>query len=110
MIVFVAGGTGAVGRLMVPLLVAAGHTVHVLTRRPDLVGQLEAAGAHGIVGDVFDGPRGHASPARRVAGESRPAQRWRDPSRQSSWRGRLQVQIRSLKNPAALPSAICHRP
>lgn len=56
MIVFVAGGTGAVGRLMVPLLAAAGHTVHVLTRRPELVGQLEAAGAHGVVGDVFDAP------------------------------------------------------
>lgn len=33
--IFIAGGTGAIGRFLVPLLVNAGHTVVALTRSAD---------------------------------------------------------------------------
>ena len=38
--VFVAGGTGAIGRYLVPLLAAAGHTVVALTRSADRAASL----------------------------------------------------------------------
>lgn len=50
------GGTGGIGRCAVPALVAAGHDVTVLTRRPEgatLAGQL---GARPVAGDLFDLP------------------------------------------------------
>jgi 2-alkyl-3-oxoalkanoate reductase len=52
--VLLAGSTGAVGRPLVPRLVAAGHDVLALTRRPDRVAAVEAAGARGAVCDVLD--------------------------------------------------------
>ena len=54
---FIAGGTGAIGRVLVPLLVAAGHTVVALTRSSDRATQLERMGAVPVVGDVFDAAR-----------------------------------------------------
>ncbi len=33
--VFIAGGTGAIGRVLVPLLIGAGHSVVALTRSAD---------------------------------------------------------------------------
>ncbi|GAB3896199.1 hypothetical protein GCM10029964_077210 [Kibdelosporangium lantanae] len=46
--IFLAGATGAVGRRLVPRLVAAGHQVTALTRRPrDLPVDV-------VVGDVYD--------------------------------------------------------
>jgi len=53
---FVAGGSGAIGRFLVPLLVNAGHSVTVLTRSPGKAEALRATGAQAVVGDVFDGP------------------------------------------------------
>ena len=49
-----AGATGVIGQRLVPLLTAAGHDVLGMTRSPDLVATLEAAGAVGRVVDVYD--------------------------------------------------------
>jgi nucleoside-diphosphate-sugar epimerase len=54
--VFVAGASGAVGRALVPLLVAERHEVTGMTRRPDRVAALESSGARAVVLDVFDAP------------------------------------------------------
>jgi nucleoside-diphosphate-sugar epimerase len=60
---FIAGGTGAIGRFLVPLLVNAGHKVVALTRSADRIAQLAQMGALPVVGDVFD----EARLARQVA-------------------------------------------
>ena len=55
--VFLAGGTGAIGRHLVPLLVAAGHRVVVLTRSSDSAAALASVGAAPVMGDVYDQAR-----------------------------------------------------
>src|SRR5882762_4897780 len=52
--IFIAGGTSAIGRVLVPLLVNAGHNVVALTRSADRHSQLERQGATPVVGDVYD--------------------------------------------------------
>ena len=52
--VFVTGATGAVGRLLVPGLVAAGHEVTGSTRTPGKVAGLRAAGAQPVILDGLD--------------------------------------------------------
>ncbi len=52
--VFVTGATGALGRYLVPGLVAAGHEVTATTRTPGKVAQLRAAGAAPAVVDGLD--------------------------------------------------------
>jgi nucleoside-diphosphate-sugar epimerase len=52
--VFVAGATGALGRHLVPGLVAAGHQVTATTRTPGKVAQLREAGAEPVVLDGLD--------------------------------------------------------
>ena len=52
--VFVAGATGALGRQLVPELVAAGHQVTATTRTPGKVARLRAAGAEPVVVDGLD--------------------------------------------------------
>jgi 2-alkyl-3-oxoalkanoate reductase len=52
--VFVAGATGALGRHLVPGLVAAGHEVTATTRTPGKVAQLREAGAEPVVVDGLD--------------------------------------------------------
>jgi nucleoside-diphosphate-sugar epimerase len=52
--IFIAGGTGAIGRVLLPLLVNAGHKVAALTRSADRALQLEQMGAVPVVGDVYD--------------------------------------------------------
>ena len=52
--IFIAGGTGAIGRFLVPLLVSAKHKVIALTRSADRTSQLEQMGAEPVVGDVYD--------------------------------------------------------
>src|SRR5450432_637840 len=49
--VFVTGATGALGRHLVPGLVAAGHEVTATTRTPGKVAQLREAGAEPVVVD-----------------------------------------------------------
>ena len=52
--VFVTGATGALGRHLVPGLVAAGHQVTATTRSAAKTGQLRAAGAEPVVPDGLD--------------------------------------------------------
>jgi nucleoside-diphosphate-sugar epimerase len=52
--IFLAGATGALGRQLVPQLVAAGHEVVGTTRSPAKVEALRAAGAEPVVLDVLD--------------------------------------------------------
>jgi nucleoside-diphosphate-sugar epimerase len=52
--VFVAGATGALGRHLVPALVAAGHEVTATTRSPGKVARLREAGAEPVVVDGLD--------------------------------------------------------
>jgi 2-alkyl-3-oxoalkanoate reductase len=52
--VFVTGATGAVGRHLVPMLVAAGHEVTATTRTPGKTAQLRRAGADAVVVDGLD--------------------------------------------------------
>ena len=52
--VFVTGATGALGRYLVPGLVAAGHEVTATTRTPGKTGQLRQAGAVPVVLDGLD--------------------------------------------------------
>jgi nucleoside-diphosphate-sugar epimerase len=53
--VFVAGATGAIGRRLVPLLVAGGHEVTATSRTPDKAHELRALGARPVVMDGLDG-------------------------------------------------------
>jgi nucleoside-diphosphate-sugar epimerase len=52
--IFVAGATGAIGRILVPLLVEAGHDVVAGTRTASGVERLRELGATGRQVDVFD--------------------------------------------------------
>jgi 2-alkyl-3-oxoalkanoate reductase len=52
--VFVAGASGAIGRLLVPALVAAGHEVTASTRKPANTTALSTAGATPVVLDGLD--------------------------------------------------------
>jgi nucleoside-diphosphate-sugar epimerase len=52
--VFLAGASGAIGRQLTPLLVAAGHEVAGMTRSPDKVEMLRELGAEPVVVDVYD--------------------------------------------------------
>ena len=52
--VFVAGGTGVVGRRLVPQLVARGHQVTATTTGAARLGLLEQLGADGVVMDGLD--------------------------------------------------------
>src|SRR3954454_7105819 len=52
--VFVAGGSGVVGRRLVPQLVARGHQVTATTTDPSKLGLLEQLGAEAVVMDGLD--------------------------------------------------------
>lgn len=52
--IFLAGGTGAVGRPALAALIAAGHEVTAAVRNPEKRAQVEAAGAVPVVVDLFD--------------------------------------------------------
>lgn len=54
--VFVAGATGAVGRSLIPALIAKGHQVLGLTRKPENGRWLDAHGAEPVVADALDAP------------------------------------------------------
>ncbi|UYM05122.1 NAD-dependent epimerase/dehydratase family protein [Solicola gregarius] len=65
--VFIAGGTGVVGRRLVPQLVARGHQVTATTTSPDKLNLLERLGADGVVMDGLD-----AMSVRRAVAGARP--------------------------------------
>ena len=52
--VFAAGATGAVGKQLVPLLVAKGHEVVGMTRTDAKRDQLRSVGAEPVVADALD--------------------------------------------------------
>jgi nucleoside-diphosphate-sugar epimerase len=52
--VFLAGATGAIGKQLVPQLVAAGHEVTGMTRSRDKVDLLRGLGARPVVADALD--------------------------------------------------------
>jgi len=52
--VFVAGATGAIGKQLVPRLVAAGHEVHGMTRSGSREAMLRELGAVPVVADALD--------------------------------------------------------
>jgi len=52
--IFVAGATGAVGKRLIPLLVAGGYEVVAMTRSPEKVDSLNAAGVEPVVADGLD--------------------------------------------------------
>ena len=52
--IFLAGASGAIGRRLTPLLLAAGHDVTGCTRHAETARQLNAAGIRAVVADVFD--------------------------------------------------------
>jgi nucleoside-diphosphate-sugar epimerase len=62
--VFVAGGTGVLGRRLVPQLVARGHQVTATTTHPAKLNELAQLGAEGVVMDGLDA----ASVSTAVAG------------------------------------------
>ena len=52
--IFVAGGTGVIGRPLIARLLAKGHTIVVLTRSPEEAPALVKRGIEPAVADVFD--------------------------------------------------------
>lgn len=62
--VFLAGGSGAIGRRLVPQLVAAGHEVVATTRSPGKLVMLERLGARAVVVDGLDAEAVGAAVAR----------------------------------------------
>jgi nucleoside-diphosphate-sugar epimerase len=52
--IFLAGATGALGKHLLPMLVADGHEVVAMTRTPAKAGALRAAGALPVVADGLD--------------------------------------------------------
>jgi nucleoside-diphosphate-sugar epimerase len=65
--VFVAGATGALGKQLVPLLVAKGHDVVGMTRTEAKSDQLRGVGAQPVVADALD-----ANEVGRAVGEAEP--------------------------------------
>jgi nucleoside-diphosphate-sugar epimerase len=52
--IFLAGASGAIGRRLTPLLLAAGHDVTGSTRSAETARRLDAGGIRAVVVDVFD--------------------------------------------------------
>jgi nucleoside-diphosphate-sugar epimerase len=52
--IFLAGASGAIGRRLTPLLLAAGHTVTGTTRSAAKATDLQARGIEAVVVDIFD--------------------------------------------------------
>ena len=65
--VFVAGGTGVIGRVLVPQLIAAGHDVVAMTRFERRAERVRAQGAEAVVCDAFEAER-----VERAVVEARP--------------------------------------
>ena len=59
--VFVAGGSGAIGRPLLPRLIAAGHEVTGTTRSEERAEAIRAAGARPVICDVLDAEALHAA-------------------------------------------------
>ena len=71
--VFVAGATGAIGKQLVPRLVAAGHEVHGMTRSESKQAMLDELGAVPVVADALDPDQVAEAVAPGEAGRDRPS-------------------------------------
>ena len=94
-VVLVTGGTGTLGRAVLPLLAAAGHDVRVLSRRPDPRGVPEGVAAY--QGDVRTG----AGLADAVAGTDVVIHAATSPRREVR-----QTEVEGARNVAAAAAAI----
>ncbi len=65
--VFVAGGSGALGKALIPKLVARGHEVTAMARSVDTADELRRMGATPALADVFETER-----LRRTVADARP--------------------------------------
>lgn len=65
--IFIAGGTGAIGRPLLAELLAKGHALTVLTRSPEKAQALAEQGIEPAITDVFDGDA-----VKAVVGRARP--------------------------------------
>jgi nucleoside-diphosphate-sugar epimerase len=65
--IFLAGASGAIGRRLMPLLLDAGHEVGAVTRSAASARDLQSAGIHAAIADVFD-----ADALKRAVVEARP--------------------------------------
>jgi nucleoside-diphosphate-sugar epimerase len=54
--IFLAGGSGVIGRRLIPVLAEAGHDIIATTRRAENVDYLKDRGARPVVVDVYDAP------------------------------------------------------
>jgi nucleoside-diphosphate-sugar epimerase len=54
--VFLAGATGVIGIRLLPLMLADGHAIAAMTRTPEKLDGLRAAGVTPVLCDVFDPP------------------------------------------------------
>lgn len=54
--ILITGGTGCIGRNLIPPLLARGHRVRVLTRQDSL--SRVPAGARAVIGDALNGDSG----------------------------------------------------
>jgi len=61
--IFVAGGTGVLGRRVIPLLVEAGHDVTALARNDERAGLVRRLGARPVQADIFDPDAARAAAA-----------------------------------------------
>jgi uncharacterized protein YbjT (DUF2867 family) len=52
--IFLAGATGVIGVRLVPLMLAEGHVVAAMTRTPEKINGLRAAGVTPVLCDLFD--------------------------------------------------------
>ena len=52
--IFLAGATGVIGVRLLPLMLAEGHVVAAMTRTPEKINGLRAAGATPVLCDLFD--------------------------------------------------------
>jgi len=71
--ILLAGATGAIGRRLLPMLIAEGHEVVGIARSQQRAEQLRAAGAEAEIADALDAPALRAAVARvglEPAGES----------------------------------------
>ena len=64
---FLTGGTGYIGAAVLDALVRAGHEVHALVRNPEKAAQVQARGAHPVLGDLGE-PASYADAAAAADG------------------------------------------